>query len=121
MKKKYAMLVTEKQERVLVGLAHLSRTRPDARALVLRLPLLPVDFLFQMLKQRCPHHSHVLDAIEQWYARSRDPRPVIEAMSTFVPRDALDACMEHAFTAYMNGMVQSFARGDVKALLTSLP
>ena len=114
------MLVTEKQERVLVGLAYLSRTRPDARALVLRLPLLPVDFLFQSLKQRCPYHSNLLDAIEQRYAQSRDPRRVIQAMSTFVPRDALEACMEEAFTAYMESMAESFARGDVEALLTSL-
>lgn len=115
------MLVTKEQENALLELARLSRTRPEARALVLRLPLLPVDFLFQSLKRRCPYLTNVLDAVEQNYARSRDPRRAIHALGTFVPRDALDACMREAFVAYMERMAQSFARGDVAELLTSLP
>lgn len=121
MSTKYAMLVTESHERVLIALAHLSRTRPDARALVLRVPLLPVDFLFQSLKQKCPYLSNVLDEIERSYALSRDPRAAIDALGTFVPRDALDACMWAGFQAYTEKMAASMDRGDVDALLTSLP
>jgi hypothetical protein len=114
------MLVSESHERVLIALAHLSRTCPDARALVLRVPLLPVDFLFQSLKRECPYLGNVLDEIERSYAQSRDPRGAIHALGTFVPRDTLDACMEAGFQAYTEKMAASMDRGDVDALLTSL-
>lgn len=114
------MLVTESHMRVLTELARLSRTRPDVRAMVLRMPLLPVDFLFASLKHCCPYLTNVLDAIETSYAHTRDPRRAVDALATFVPRDTLHDCMQAGFSAFTEQMACAMDRGDIEALLTFL-
>jgi len=116
--RKYAMIATEEQERVLLSLASLSRRRPDARAIMLRLPLLPVDFLFQSLKERCPYLTNVLGWIEEHYTVSHDALSTLDALDRVVPPDALQACMQVGFATYTEKMAQSMERGDVDALLT---